>query len=200
MWLKAKNIILYFISKGTEYYDALEDKQRVRLINFTVLLLLILLPIAITKKVIEGNYLELVFPGMLLLLLILVIFFNHRGKNQIASLICLISPMVISVAFVFNADYQLAVPYINLYAGIGAFFLIRNSILKNLLASMCFLSFAFTNYYQLNHLPFEKGEYFLVVMILLLIYIAFRHYESELYNSRAQITEKNKKLQEINRE
>lgn len=201
MWLKLKNLILYFINKGTEHYDALEDKQRVRLINFSVLLLLIiLLPNAIIKKVVGGNYLELVLPSMLFLLLLLVIFFNQRGKNQISSYIFIISPIVTSIIFVLKVDHQFALPYISLYVGIGAFYLIRDPLLKNLLAAMGFLSFAFTNYYQLNYLPFEKGEYFLVVLILILIYIGFKYFISELSNSRSQIIDYNKKLLELNRE
>ena len=203
MWLKIKKIFLYFINKGTEYYDTPEDKQRVQLINLFILLpLFFLLPTAIIQKAFIGAYWEAAVATILLLMLLLVIFFNHRGKNQIATLICIISPILITnfVVFYIDRQVQTAAPYLNLYVGVGAFFLIQNSLLKNILSAIGFLSFAITNYYQLSYLPFEKREYSLVILILILIYIAFKHFASELNKSRAKVTEKNKRLLELNRE
>ncbi|MDH5366797.1 MAG: HAMP domain-containing histidine kinase [Cyclobacteriaceae bacterium] len=201
MRIRIKSLILSFINKGSKHYDTPEDKQRVRLINFFILLLLtLLLPIGGIQKASNGNYLIVALISMFYLLSLLIMYLNQRGKNQIAALICIIPPMAITFFVVFNIDHQTAAPYLNLYVGLGAFYLIRNPLLKNLLATMSFLSFAITNYYQLRYLPFVKEEYFLVILMLILIYIMVKFFVYELNCSRNQITKKNKKLLELNRE
>ena len=201
MWLLIKKFILRFINKGTGHYDTFDDQKRVRLINFLAfLLMLFLFPVAAIHKTLNGYYWELLVVALFFLLCLLAMFLNQSGRNQIAALVCIIPTILITYFVVFNIDRQTGAPYINLYVGLGAFYLIRNALLKNVLASMGFLSFLITNYYQLSHLPFVKADYLLVVMILLLIYIAFWHFESEINNSRIQIAKQNERLVELNRE
>ena len=201
MWLYIKNNLQGFINKGTEHFSSFEDYRRVRLINVFVLLVgFVLLPVMFIFKLSDGLDWEITIILLFFSMFLLIMYLNHRGKIVIATLFSLVPTIAVTYFVVLFAENQTAAPYVNLSIGLAAFYLIKNNLLKYMVAVTGFVSFFILNYYQLVHLPFREDEYLVIVLVVSFIFIGISLFETEVSNYRKQIDEKNLKLTDLNRE
>ena len=194
---RLKTYCKLLINKGTEYHTSPDDKRRVRMLNFALLVsFLLFLPVVIPLNLVEGDYGEIGWVTIILVITTAGFNLNIRGKNQAATLVFTLSVMCASLVITWRNQAQSAAPFINILAGMIGMHLIRKNWLKAFIFFLVSSAFFVSFFYQLQYLPFSWTEFIPLFPTFFLFYLGLRNHEIEHHKNRRDIEQQNEQLRE----
>lgn len=188
------------LKKGIEYYDDPADQRRVLLFNFLCFGYgIIPIPILIIN-LIQRDYIEVLALVAVMTTIGVSLVLNRKGRNQLAVLASMLISMAIIAFASFRTDTQIGGPYGNLLIVITSVFLIRHRTIRILIAFVAIGMFLVTNYVQLKFHEFNEPEYFVIVTILGLFFLAILFYDQEMIKYQETIKKQSNDLLELEEE
>ncbi len=197
---RLKNAFHTFINKGI---DKAANEFEVRVIKYINLLcfyaITFFIPFLLVKKLIAKQYLESLVITIALIVFIITIYLNRKGKNQLALLVLGFGTITLSHIVVYINTIQTAAPYIAIIIGISSIFFIKQNIWRKSLFILSFLSFIYLNYIQLTTRVFDLTEFIVSVLLILLLAIGMRFVNQMRNVYETTVLEQKKKLEEQNK-
>lgn len=151
------------------------DKRALRLLNLICIYgAFIILPVLFIKKIIEQDYLPILFLSITFTILIYVIYLNAIGKSQISCLLFFFGINSIGYVAVYLESEQIEMPFIALSIGFFSFFLIKNRIWRTISFAYSFITFGTLYYIQLTQREFGIVGFVLTLLVLFIFSICLR--------------------------
>lgn len=198
--MKINYSINNIINSGISSETKLSDVRRIRIVNISCLIAIVLTPFIFLYNFAIGNHKE-VYPLLFFSLMIVIGFIlNSRHKNQWAAIFLILGGVVCSYWVTAIAHNQVGAPYFDILFGIVAIHLFEKKYMKILMGGLAFFSFIFLNYYQLAYRPFDLAEYALVFIMLAGVFLSIYHYNSEFEKNELIIKQQSEYLLSIQEE
>ncbi|MCR9249384.1 MAG: hypothetical protein NXI20_03140 [bacterium] len=201
------NILRKYINLGTDKVDSFNDKIRVKIINLAIAGLLLAIPFILTINLLEEDYTEVIILIIASLIILAIWNINIRGKVNLAAILLSILTISMTWLVVLYSDTQIRAPFSNIVFSIGAFYIISHQILRRVILVLGFTSFIILDYYQLENLPFDQNEYFVIILMVIGLFLTIKLFEDEnvryrrlLENKNDQIKKQSEQLLKMERE
>jgi len=182
-----KDNIKYLINKGISETTASGEALKMRFVNISCIVALLLTPLVFLNNIFIGNDNDY-FPVLFFMILCCTCFMlNTKGKNQLASIVLIIGGVIVSYWATYINTIQISAPYFNIVLALAAIFLLNNVLLKIVLSLITLSSFFILNAYQIEHRPFVLVDYIPVAIMLFGLLICAYFYNKEYIRSETLV-------------
>lgn len=160
-----------FLNKGTNFVKNHEDKRRVREINSLIFFgVLLIIPLIIIRNILIEDWKEVQLFCGYIVILIVALYLNQNGKNQLSAKISLLTSIGLTAIAVVINTVQIGAPYLNIIIAISSLHLIKSTKYAILILAISFLIFIITIWYQSAYYPFDFDEFKLTILVTLLLF------------------------------
>lgn len=183
-----------FIDEGTQHVALLDDKRRVRSVNYVFVYSLVLLPAVLVLNLIQRDFSELIYLLFQIVVVVACRYLNIQGRYQAAVYLLNIGFIVLVPAVVFHNRVQSAAPLIFVFTSIANTHILKPHFWRGLVNTISLIELVVLVAYQIQYFAFKWEEQIMVIPILLLFYKAMLVNETEHTKNRQEIERQNEQL------
>jgi DNA-binding CsgD family transcriptional regulator len=182
-----KDKIKYLINKGISESTASGEALKIRFVNISCIVALLLTPLVFLNNVLIGNDNDY-FPMLFFMILCCICFIlNTRHKNQFASIVLILGGVLTTYWATYINTIQVSAPYFNIVLSLAAIFLLDKIVLKIVFSFFTLASFFMLNAYQIEYRPFVFVDYIPVAIMLFGLLICAYFYNKEYIRSETLV-------------
>ncbi len=198
--MKFSYTIGHVINRGVTTETELDDVRRIRLINISFLIGLVLIPLILLYNSIIGKPNE-TYPILFCSVIVILGFaLNKQVSNQVALILLLLGGIICSYWVTAISETQTAAPYFDLLFGVSAIFLFKKKSLKVLIGITAFLSFVLLNAYQQQYKLFSIQEYIPISIMLITTFVSLYRINTEFERNELTIKQQATDLLNLQKE
>lgn len=191
--------IKHFLDRGISYYSSLDDKKKVREVNFGSAVMLLIAPLMALVQWYLGDVLEACIILGYMVILVITLYFNQRGANQFAVKLTLYSLIAVTYLITWVSQVQTGACFVNIMIAFGPSSLIKNNRVRYFTMALGFLSFLLQLLYQSYYYPFLLSEFPLTVMLVCIMFVILLLVDKETIRLRSTVVRQRLELEEKNK-